>query len=113
MAWLLALAVIAGASPVMAASYAGDGPTISQPNSSLPTAPVRAALDEGFAPLLEDESVRRLADHHGDGSDLTALVTAELAVPVFGNSRDGIAGHRTRRAADVPAACHKTGPPTA
>jgi hypothetical protein len=112
MAWLLALAVIAGASPVMAASYAGDGPTISQSSNSLPTAPVQAALDEGFASFIEDESSRRFADH-GDGSDITALVTAELALPAFGIARDATAGHRTRLTADVPASCHKTGPPTA
>jgi hypothetical protein len=112
MAWLLALAVIAGASPVMAASYAGDGPTISQQNTSLPTAPVQTVLDEGFAPLIEDESTRRIADH-GDGSDLAALVTAELAVPAFDTPRNAAVGHQTRLAADVLLSCHKTGPPTA
>ncbi len=111
MAWLLALAVIAGASPVMAASYAGDGPTLSQQHGSLPAAPVQA-LDEGFAPVIEDDNVRRLADG-ADGTDLAALLTAELAVTHFGPPPRAIAETRTRRTADVLLSCHKTGPPSA
>jgi len=96
----------------MAASYSGDGPTLSQQNGSLPAAPVQAALDEGFAPVIEDESTRRLADH-GDGDDFAALLTAELAVSNFGPPRKALAENRTRRTADVLLSCHKTGPPTA
>ena len=112
MAWLLALAVIAGASPVMAASYTGDGPTLSQQHGSLPAAPFQAALDEGFAPAIEDESSRRFSDHR-DGNDLAALLMAQLAVSTFGPPPGEMAETRTRLTGDVLFSCNKTGPPSA
>lgn len=113
MAWLLALAVIAGASPVMAAAnVSADGPGISQLDHPLPGAPLQAALDEGFTPFIEDESLRRIADH-GDGEPLFAIVTADPAVIAFGLTRDAHAEPRGWLAASLHPASYKTGPPAA
>lgn len=112
MAWLLALAVIAGASPVMAASYAGgDVTTLSNPIHSVPQAPSQAALDELYAAAVEDEGGRRLAD--SGAGDLPAIVAAVAAAAPFGLQPDAAAEHRTRPTVEVLLSCHKTGPPTA
>ena len=113
MAWLLALAVIVGASPVMAASFNGEGPGVSQAGHSQPTAPIQAGLDEGFNPAIEDESSRRVADH-SDGDDTAAIATAELAPSATSAFR---ALRRPNPRAGLPLASapptNKTGPPTA
>lgn len=113
MAWLLALAVIAGAGPVMAASNVNaDGPGVSQLDHPLPAAPLQSALDEAFAPFIEDESSRRAADH-GDGDSAFVIVAADPAVIAFGLTRDAHAEPRSWLAASIVSSCHKTGPPAA
>jgi len=111
MAWLLALTVIVGASPVMAASFSGEGPGVSQAGHGQPMAPIQAALDEGYNPAIEDETSRRVADHGGD--DAAAIATAELAVGDFGLLRHAQADPQSRIATGVRSSQHKTGPPTA
>ncbi len=112
MVWLLALAVIVGASPVMAASFGAEGPEVSQAGHGVPTTPIQAALDEGFNPAIEDESSRRVADH-SDNDDAAAIATAALAVGDFGLSRHAQAEPQSWIAAGVRSSQHKTGPPTA
>ena len=112
MVWLLALAVMVGASPVMTTSFSAEGPGVSQADHGLPTTPIQAALDEGFNPAIEDESGRRLADH-SDSDDRAALATAELTVGDFGLLRHAQADPRSWIAAGVRSSQHKTGPPTA
>lgn len=106
---LLALAVIAGASPVLAASFSGLGSAISN-GDSLPPTPIHAALDEGGNSALPDES-RRLGDLCGD--DSAAIVASEPTVGVFGVRRNAQAGARDWRAASVRFSLHQTGPPAA
>jgi hypothetical protein len=112
MAWLLALAVIAGASPVMAASHAGDVTSLTNSTHSLPQTPSQAVLDELFSAAVEDEGGRRLADG-ADGKDFPAIVAAVMAVAPFGARPEAAADYRTRPTAEVRSSCHKTGPPTA
>lgn len=111
MAWLLALTVIVGASPVMAASFSGEGPGVSQAGHGQPMAPIQGALDEGYNPAIEDETSRRVADHGGD--DAAAIAAAELPVGDFGLSRHAQAEPQSRIAKSVRSSQHKTGPPTA
>jgi hypothetical protein len=106
---LLALAVIAGASPVLAASFSGLGPAISN-GDSLPLTPIQAALDEGGNSALPDES-RRLGDLGGE--DAAAIVASEPAVDFFGVQRNAHAGAQGWRAASVRSSLHQTGPPAA
>ena len=113
MAWLLALAVIAGASPVMAASNVNtNGPSVSQLDHPLPAAPFQAALDEVVSPFIEDESTRRVADH-GDSDPVFVVVAADPAAIAFGLTRDAHAEPRSWLAASLVSSCHKTGPPAA
>jgi hypothetical protein len=112
MAWLVALAVIAGASPVMAASCAAGAPTtVSGFHHKAPTAPLQAAVDESLAPAIEDDSARRIADL-GVGDDVAVFVLAAPAVLQFGWQRSAAAETSARHAADVVHSRHKTGPPT-
>jgi hypothetical protein len=112
MAWLVALAVIAGASPVMAATHAAGEPTImSGLHHQSPSAPLQAAVDESLIPAIEDDSTRRLADH-GTGDDVVALVTAAPAALLFGWQHNAVTETSTRCRTAVIHTCHKTGPPT-
>lgn len=111
MAWLVALAVIAGASPVMAASFNGAGPGVSSSDSE-PVAPIQAALDEAYAPAIEDAGSRRLADS-GAGDDKAVLADAAPALGPCGEARDAHAEPRGWIAAGPRSARHQTGPPSA
>ncbi|HEY4136073.1 MAG TPA: hypothetical protein VGO34_12760 [Alphaproteobacteria bacterium] len=108
----MALAVIAGASPVMAASHAaGEATIMSGLHHKAPTTPLQVVVEESLAPTIEDDSSRRLADH-GTGDDVAAFVMAAPAVLQFGWQHAAAAETSTRRTADVVQSCHKTGPPT-